>query len=176
MKRTFTNFLFHRRAWLMAASLLVACSQQAAQTLAPAEITRATACSLDGMILADYPGPKAQIHYAGQAEPDFFCDLMEMFNVMLKPEQTRKVLAVYAQDMAHTDWDNPQGHWIDARSAFYVLGSRKMGSMGPTLGSFAKEEDAKKFAAAYGGKVLKFGEVTPSMVPLDGGALHDQRM
>jgi copper chaperone NosL len=128
------------------------------------------------MILADYPGPKAQIHYAGQTAPDFFCDLMEMFNVTLKPEQARKVMAIYVQDMGQTDWDNPQGHWIEARSAFYVLGSRKMGSMGPTLGSFAKEEDARKFAAAWGGKVLKFGEVTPSMVALDGGALHDQRM
>ena len=176
MKHPFTNFHFHRRALLMAGSLLVACSQQAAQTLTPVEITRATACSLDGMILADYPGPKAQIHYAGQAEPDFFCDLMEVFNVMLKPEQTRKVLAVYVQDMGQADWNNPQDHWIDAKTAFYVLGSKKMGSMGPTLGSFAKEEDAKKFAAAYGGKVLKFGEVTPAMVALDGGALHDQRM
>ena len=78
--------------------------------------------------------------------------------------------------MGQADWNNPQDHWIDSKTAFYVLGSKKMGSMGPTLGSFAKEEDAKKFASAYGGKVLKFGEVTPSMVPLDGGALHDQRM
>jgi copper chaperone NosL len=176
MKRAITNLFNRRHIWLMVAGLLVACDQQPAQTLAPVEITRATACSLDGMILADYPGPKAQIHYAGQTAPDFFCDLMEMFNVTLKPEQARKVMAIYVQDMGQTDWDNPQGHWIEARSAFYVLGSRKMGSMGPTLGSFAKEEDARKFAAAWGGKVLKFGEVTPSMVALDGGALHDQRM
>ncbi len=176
MKRMIVRPSYHRHAWIMAAILLAACEQRAAQSLSPVEITRATICSLDGMILADYPGPKAQIHYAGQAEPDFFCDLMEMFNVMLKPEQTRKVLAIYVQDMGQTDWSNPQDHWIDARSAFYVLGSKKMGSMGPTLGSFFKEEDAKKFAAAYGGKVLKFGDVTPPMVALDGGALHDQHM
>ncbi len=176
MKRVLANLSCHRHAWIMAAILLAACEQQAAQSLSPVEITRATICSLDGMILADYPGPKAQIHYAGQAEPDFFCDLMEMFNVMLKPEQTRKVLAAYVQDMGQTDWNNPQDHWIDAKSAFYVLGSKKMGSMGPTLGSFSREEDAKKFAATYGGKVLKFGDVTPPMVALNGGALHDQHM
>lgn len=172
MKTTTSN---RRHAWLLAL-LLAACGQQAAQNLAPLEITRGTTCSLDGMTLADYPGPKGQIHYAGQVEPDYFCDTMELFAVILKPEQARKVNAVYVQDMGQTDWDNPQGHWIDGRNAFYVLGSKKMGSMGPTLGSFAREDDARKFAAANGGKMLKFAEITPEMVALDGGALHDQHM
>lgn len=176
MKLLTMNPLTPRHAWLLAALLIAACGQQAAQNLAPVEITRSTACSLDGMILADYPGPKAQIHYANQPAPEYFCDLMELFAVYLKPEQARKVTAIYVQDMGQTEWDNPQGHWVDARTAFYVAGSKKMGSMGPTLGSFAKEEDARKFAAANGGKVLKFGEVTPEMVALDGGALHDQHM
>jgi copper chaperone NosL len=48
--------------------------------------------------------------------------------------------------------------------------------MGPTLGSFAQEAAANKFAAAYGGKVLKFADITADMVALDGGALHDQPM
>jgi copper chaperone NosL len=169
--------LFNRRhAWLAAALLTVTCGQQAAQGIAPVEITRQTACSLDGMILADYPGPKAQIHYAGQAAPEYFCDLMEMFDVYLKPEQTRKVVEIYVQDMAKTQWDEPKGQWIDAKSAFYVVGSKKTGSMGPTFGSFAREDDAKKFAANNGGKVYKFGEITPDMAALDGGALHDQHM
>lgn len=170
------NLLNVRHAWLLALALLSACGQHAAQTVAPVEITRGTACSLDGMTLADYPGPKAQIHYADQPVPEYFCDLMEMFNTTLKPEQARKVTAMYVQDMGQTEWDNPQGHWIDAKTAFYVVGSNKMGSMGPTLGSFAREADAKKFTAANGGKVLKFADITPEMVALDGGALHDQHM
>lgn len=161
---------------LLLAILLVGCGRQAAQSLAPVEITRGTACSLDGMILADYPGPKAQIHYEGQAKPDYFCDLLELFNVTLKPEQARKVVAIYVQDMAQTQWEEPKGHWIDAKSAFYVVGSKKTGSMGPTFGSFAKEGDARKFADTNGGKVYKFGEITPDMAALDGGALHDQHM
>lgn len=176
MKSVTTHLFKLRHAWLLATVLLASCGQQASQTVAPVEITRDTACSLDGMTLADYPGPKAQIHYAGQSVPEYFCDLMEMFSVTLKPEQARKVLAIYVQDMGRTDWESPQGHWIEASKAYYVLGSRKMGSMGPTLGSFAKEEDAREFVATNGGKVLKFGEVTPSMVALDGGALHDQQM
>lgn len=141
----------------------------------PAQMTPATVCSLDGMPLMDYPGPKAQIHYA-QGTADFFCDTMEMFSLYLKPEQQKRITAVYAQDMGKADWSRPEGHWIDAKSAFYVLGSKRTGSMGPTLASFAREEDAQVFAKRHGGKVLRFGEVTLDMAALDGGALRDERM
>ena len=158
--------------------LLSGCSEQAAQqrSLAPVEIDRSTSCELDGMLLADYPGPKAQIHFAGQDKPSFFCDTVELFSTLLAGEQVRAVQAVYVQDMGKADWNQPQGHWIDAKTAFYVLGSKRHGSMGPTIGSFAQEADAKKFAGEYGGKVLRFAEITPAMVDLSGGALHDTRM
>ena len=128
------------------------------------------------MLLADYPGPKAQIHYAGQDAPDFFCDTVEMFNVYLQPEQIREVRAVFVQDMSKAAWEQPRGHWIDARAAFFVIGSRQHGSMGPTVASFATEADARTFAAAHGGDVLPFAGVTAEKVRLDGGALHDGLM
>lgn len=142
----------------------------------PVELSRDTSCALDGMLLADFPGPKAQIHYAGADKPDFFCDTVEMFSLYLKPEQQKRVRALYVQDMAQTDWDAPQGHWIDAKAAFYIKDSKKRGSMGATLASFAQEADAQAFAAKNGGTVLRFDQVTPEMVVLDGGALHDKRM
>lgn len=46
--------------------------------LPPVEIDPATTCDLDGMLLADYAGPKAQIHYAGTPQPVFCCDANEM--------------------------------------------------------------------------------------------------
>lgn len=143
--------------------------------VAAQEITTETACSLDGMILADFPGPKAQIHYAS-GEPDFFCDTTEMFSIYLQPEQQKRITAIYTQDMGKTGWDKPQGHWIDARLAHYVLGSRKTGSMGPTLATFANRQDADNFARQYGGKVLEFDQVKPDMVDLSGGVIHDQPM
>ena len=157
---------------------LAACSDRAAeaQALAPVEFGTATACELDGMLLADYPGPKAQIHYAGQAAPTFFCDTVELFNLLLRPEQVRKVLAAYVQDMGRADWNQPRGHWIDATSAVYVRGSKRLGSMGPTLASFAQAADARKFAAEYGGSVLGYAEIKVAMVDLSGGAKFDQRM
>lgn len=157
---------------------LAACSDRSGDTqaLAPVEIGTSTTCELDGMLLVDYPGPKAQIHYAGAAAPVFFCDTVELFNTMLRPEQVRKVLAVYVQDMGKADWEQPRGNWIDAKSGFYALGSKRHGSMGPTIASFAQELDAKKFAEQWGGKVLRYAEVKPEMVDLSGGALHDTKM
>ena len=157
---------------------LVGCSEEAgkAQTLAPVEIDRSTSCELDGMLLSDYPGPKAQVHYAGQAQPSFFCDTVELFNTLLAGEQVRAPKAIYVQDMGQADWAQPQGHWIEAKTAIYVLGSKRHGSMGPTIASFAQEADATQFAAEYGGKVLRFGEITVDMVDLSGAALHDTRM
>ena len=177
--------IHRRRAWipafagmtcLMAATLLTACQGSGSAPVAVVEIDRNTACSLDGMLLADYPGPKAQIHYEGNPAPDFFCDTVEMFSVYLNPEQARKVKAIFVQDMAKANWDNPVGHWIDARTAYYVQGSKRLGSMGPTFASFAQEADARQFAADNGGKVLHFSEVKPDMATLDGGALHDKKM
>ena len=159
---------------LLGALLLTACGEPAKPAL-PREIAADTSCALDGMVLLDFPGPKAQIHY-DQGEPDFFCDTREMFSILLRPEQKKRVVAVYTQDMGKADWTRPEGQWIDARTAFYVIGSPRRGSMGPTVPSFAREADASKFAEQYGGKVLKFAEVSIDMVDLSGGASHDEKM
>lgn len=157
---------------------LTGCSQAdtSAQSLKPVEIDRTTSCELDGMLLADYPGPKAQVRFAGQNKPSFFCDTVELFSILLAGEQVRAVHAVYVQDMGKADWNAPQGHWIDGKTALYVAGGKRHGSMGPTIGSFAQEADAQKFAAEYGGKVLRFAEIKPAMVDLSGGAQQDTRM
>ncbi len=155
--------------------MLAACSQGEQAPLAPIEMTKATSCSLDGMLLLDFPGPKAQIQYT-QGPADFFCDTVEMFSIYLRPEQQKRVRALFVQDMGSADWNNPTGHWIDAKNAFYVQGSKKRGSMGPTFVSFAQEAQAKAFVEKNGGKIYRFTEITPEMASLDGGALHDQRM
>lgn len=158
----------------MTSLLTLGCTEKE-RPAAAMEIDRGTSCSLDGMILMDYPGPKAQIHYAS-GEPDFFCDTMEMFSIYLRPEQKKRVKALYTQDMGKTPWEQPTGNWIEAQSAYYVADSNKLGAMGPTLAAFARIEDAEAFAREFGGKVLRFEQVTLNMVALDGGAQHDERM
>ena len=154
--------------------LLAACSHAVPQAVA-LEPTDATACSLDGMLLKDFAGPKAQIDYA-QGKPDFFCDLLEMFSALLAPEQKRPVAATFVQDMGKTDWDHPSANWIPAKTAYYVVGSKKRGSMGPTFGSFSSMQDAEKFVKVEGGKILRFEQITPDMANLGGGVVHDAAM
>lgn len=159
---------------LILALALLACNRQPI-SVAPQEIKAGTACSLDGMVLADFPGPKGQIHYAN-GEPDFFCDTFELFSIYLQPEQKKRITGIFTQDMGKSDWEKPHDHWIDAKKAFYVLGSRKTGSMGPTLASFALQSDAEAFARNNGGQVLRFDQVTLDMVSLSGGVVRDELM
>lgn len=156
------------------AGWLAGCSKSETAPVQAVEIDRNTVDSLDGMILLDYPGPKGQIHYA-DGKPDFFCDTVGMFAVYLKPEQERPVRALFVQDMAQAEWKNPTGHWIDAKAAFYVAGSKARGAMGQTLASFARADDARAFATKEGGQVIRFDQVTPDRVVLDGGVLKDHK-
>lgn len=162
----------------LAAAGLAGCGRKddAGGAAKPQEITAQSSCSLDGMLLSDYPGPKGQVIYKGDSQVNWFCDSVELLSTLLKPEQVRAVLTAHVQDMAKADWDKPVGHWIDARQAVYVLGSKRHGSMGPTAASFADEAAAKAFAAQWGGRVLRYAEIKPDMVDLSGGALHDTRM
>ena len=173
-----TDYMWLTRARLMtgvvAMLLLAACTKEVPPP-APLEVAAGTVCTLDGMLLNDYPGPKAQIHYDG-GETEFFCDTVEMFSIYLRPEQRRRIRGIFTQDMGKADWRQPRGEWIDARGAFYVRGSSVKGSMGATFASFATREDAQAFVQKHGGTILEFGQVTIDMIDLHGGAEHDHRM
>lgn len=164
-------------AGLAVLAVLGACSQTPHKAL-PSEPADDTACVLDGMVLKDFPGPKAQIHYT-EGKPDFFCNLTELFDVVRASESKRAIAALFVQDMGKADWDHPQANWIDARTAIYVVGSRKHGSMGPTFGAFANVRDAEAFAAREGGKLLRFEQVLAGVANTSAGsatAAHDDRM
>jgi copper chaperone NosL len=161
-----------KRAGLaLAAMLMLAACGQAVMAVAAQEPAADTACALDGMVLKDFPGSKAQIQYV-EGKPDYYCDLMELFAVLLAPENKRQVAGVFVQDIGKTDWANPSGHWIAARDALYVVGSKKQGSMGPTFGAFSNGQDAAAFVQKEGGKVLPFNQITAAMLDTR-GAMDD---
>ena len=160
-----------RAALALAAMVLLAACGQSALNVSAQEPTKDTACALDGMVLKDFPGSKAQIQYT-EGKPDYYCDLMELFAVMLAPENKRRVAGVFVQDMGKADWDNPVGHWIVAKDALYVVGSKKQGSMGPTFGAFANAQEAAAFVQKEGGKVLPFNQITAAMLDTR-GAMDD---
>ena len=87
----------------LAAAALAGCqrsgSGDSSARTPPAEITATASCSLDGMLLADFPGPKGQIHYAHDTQVYWFCDTLELLSTLVAPEQIRAVNAAYVTDM-----------------------------------------------------------------------------
>jgi nitrous oxide reductase accessory protein NosL len=63
---------------------------------------------------------------------------------------------------------------INARKAWYVIGSDVLGPMGHELIPLETEEDAKEFSSDHGGKrILRFGEVTYELLlKLDEGVFE----
>ena len=146
------------RTAALAALLMLAACGEAGQPLAAADPPDDAVCALDGMSLHDYPGPKAQIVFKG-GHIDYFCSLGELLEVLSSGDGRHRIGAAYVQDMGKADWHKPRGHWIDARHAFYVTGSRAQGAMGSTVATFARQEDAQSFAAREGGRVLAYGQL-----------------
>ena len=111
---------------LAALPMLGACDKEGekAISVAPVEITQDTACELDGMLLADYPGPKGQIHFADTPEPAFYCDTMEVLNTLMHPEEVRKITAVYVQDMGQGGL-GPPGRPLDRRAHGHLRGGQQ---------------------------------------------------
>lgn len=129
----------------------------------PVEITRDDQCYLCGMIIADFPGPKGEAYTLGKALK--FCSTVDLFTYLLQPEAEAVVREVYVHDMAATEWPSPSADtFIDARAAWYVAGHSLRGAMGPTLASFKRQEDAQAFSERFGGRVLRFDEVTLDLI------------
>ncbi len=138
-------------------------AEEKAEVPPPRDVPAEAECAVDGMIVANYPGPKAQIHYRGGKAPEFFCETKEMFMVYLEPGRKAEITAVYVQDTAEVDWAKPVDAWIDAKSALYVIGGSLKGSMGPTYAPFSRREDALKFIEKYGGEIKTFDELLKEM-------------
>lgn len=132
---------------------------QASKAASPAAISGENECALDGMIVANYPGPKAQIQYRQEGKRDFFCETKELFHVYIEPGMEARVIAIYVQDTAAIDWEKPVNNWIKAKGALYVVGANIDGSMGPTYAPFKSREDAAPFVRKYGGEIKTFNEV-----------------
>lgn len=143
--------------------LLAACGQQSdsQQMVQQAvAIESSDECHLCGMIITNFPGPKGQLYSKGINGNMKFCSTRDMFAFILDPENQHNIQQAFVHDMAVTPWGKPNDEiYIDAKTAFYVIGHNKPGAMGPTLASFSKLADAETFATAQGGRVFQFNEI-----------------
>jgi len=124
------------------------------------------------MIVLNHPGPKAQVHLAGNQQPLWFTQIRDAIAFERLPEETAEIAAIFVSDMgAAASWGNPgTDNWIDARTAHYVIGSSRRGGMGaPELVPFALRQKADAFAGRHGGTVIDFSAITDEMVlaPVD---------
>ena len=152
---------------------LGACTKEAAQDTAPQEITAETLGYYCQMNLLEHPGPKAQVHLKGMPAPLFFSQVRDAIAYMRAPEQVAPILAIYVNDMGGdgATWGKPgDGNWIDAKTAFFVVGSGREGGMGaPEAVPFASQAAAEAFARTEGGQVLELSAISDDMVlsPVD---------
>ncbi|HEY7576111.1 MAG TPA: nitrous oxide reductase accessory protein NosL [Acetobacteraceae bacterium] len=149
--------------------LLCACWDDAPDAAAPApqEITEASIGQFCGMALNEHPGPKGQIFVRDEKKPFWFASVRDTVAFTLLPEMPKNIAAIYVSDMARAhDWERPEpGTWIEARQAVYVIGSNRRSGMDTDEAvPFGDPAAAERFAAAHGGRVVRFGEIPQSYV------------
>jgi copper chaperone NosL len=113
------------------------------------------------MSVAEHRGPKGQIFLDDREQPLWFTSARDTIAFTMLPEEPKNISAMYVSDMGKASWDNPEpGIWVDARSAWYVVGSGRVGGMGaPEPVPFAEKGKATAFQAEHGGRVLSFADI-----------------
>lgn len=144
---------------ILPAFLMVGCSKGPGAKPLPIEFDRSHACKVCGMIIVDFPGAKAQIHYKN-GRYDAFCSTLDMFLFYLQPDRPANISAMYVNDMGKAEHEHPKGGWIEAKSAVYVKGGEIMGAMGDALVPFSDIKEAESYIKKHGGKIVRFDEVT----------------
>ncbi len=142
--------------------LLAGCSQEQPQTVKAVAFDAHDRCKMCGMVIAHYPGPKAQIFIKGaEGEAVKFCSGRDAFTFALQPENARRLIGFFIHDMGKTQWDKPaDAALIDATKAYYVYGHDIDGVMGNEPVAFASPDQAQSFIQKHGGKLYAYKDVT----------------
>ena len=123
--------LYRHALLLFVATLSWACSDRQPDAIpAPQELTRDAVGYFCGMTVVDHNGPKGQIFLTDRQQPLWFTSVRDTINFTRLPGEPKNIAAVYVTDVGSASWDQPEpGTWIDARKAFYVPGSDRIGGM-----------------------------------------------
>ena len=142
----------------------VSCGNNDVETQAtPTELSRQSVCYIDGMILLDYPGPKAQA-ITKNNETHYFCDVKGFLETWFDENRTFKIKSAFVQDFSGLKWGSYKDKWIQAEKAWYVFGSKLQGAMGQTMVTFSSNESAHAFMKENGGKVLGFDQINQDVL------------
>jgi len=159
--------LYSLAALLLATIALAGCSEKTqVEPPAPQELTRDAIGYFCNMTVVEHKGPKGQIFLADQGQPLWFTSVRDTLAFTMLPGEPKNIAAIYVTDMGRASWDAPEpGTWIDARTAFYVLGSDRVGGMqAPEPVPFARKEDAQQFIERHGGGIADFHSIPPASI------------
>ncbi|MDH3972446.1 MAG: nitrous oxide reductase accessory protein NosL, partial [Gammaproteobacteria bacterium] len=109
----------------------------------------------------DHKGPKGQVFLTDRPQPLWFTSVRDTIAFTMLPGEPKNIAAIYVTDIGHASWDQPEpGTWIEAREAFYVLGSDRVGGMqAAEVVPFISREDAKLFIKQHGGEIFVFESI-----------------
>lgn len=146
-------------------SLLMACDnkQSIENRLLPVNVEDDKECHLCGMYVTRFAGPKGQSYLRRQKNPSHFCSTRDLFAYLLQPDVQPNIEAVFVHDMGKTDWQKPlhtAPMYIDAKTAYYVIGHGQKGAMGHTIASFADDQSSQAFIQQFGGELLRYEDIT----------------
>ncbi len=154
--------------------LLLGCNEkQAAAPPPPHRMTAELIGHYCGMNVLEHPGPKGQIFVASLIEPVWFSSARDTIAFTVLPDEPKDILAIYVSDMGRaSSWDKPgSDNWVEARKAFFVIGSRVKGGMGGDEAvPFSDRAAAERFVGENGGRIVAFDEVPRDYVLSSGGA------
>jgi copper chaperone NosL len=151
-------------------------SNEARPLPVPVEPTEASVSHFCGMLLVEHPGPKGEVFLEGRKEPVWFSSVGETVAYTMLPEEPAAVVAIYVNDMGRAkNWAQPErGTWVEARNAWFVLGSdlNEAAGMSDTEREpipFSEKPAAMDFVKQHGGRIVRFSEIRQEDV-LGGGA------
>jgi len=151
---------------ILSALCLLGFLQPSLPDAAEIEIPKPTArdkCPVCGMFVAKYPDWLAAVRFRDGSRVYFdgAKDMFKYLHDMKKYDPARKQADIQA--VAVNDYYGLV--WIDARKAWYVLGSDVYGPMGKELIPLEKEADAQEFMKDHKGtKIIRFSEATPEVI------------
>ncbi|MDD3528682.1 MAG: nitrous oxide reductase accessory protein NosL [Gallionellaceae bacterium] len=120
-------------------------------------------CPVCGMLVAKYPNWIAQVHYRN-GHAHYFDGAKDMFKYLQAlPKYAPGHRAADIQAIQVTEFYGLTR--IDARKAWYVIGSDVYGPMGHELVPLASRADAEEFQRDHKGRrILTYDQVSPAVV------------
>jgi nitrous oxide reductase accessory protein NosL len=155
--------------WLITITLLLSMTTLTAEPLDLPKPKPTDTCPVCGMFVAKYPEWVGTVLYK-DGHAHHFDGAKDLFKYLLDmPKWAPGHREEDIHSIGVTEYYSVS--LINARKAWYVIGSDVLGPMGHELIPLETEEDAKEFSADHGGKrILRFGDVTYELLlKLDDG-------